>query len=57
MADRVYLLLDGRIADEGPPDKLLGPDSVHVGNRGLPIQAPSRKFNIASNAVTGPLEW
>ncbi len=30
VADRVYLLLDGRIADEGPPDHLLRPDSKHI---------------------------
>ncbi len=29
MADRIYLLQDGRIVDEGPPDHLLGPDSRH----------------------------
>ena len=29
VADRVYLLLDGRIADEGPPAMLLDPDSEH----------------------------
>ncbi|MCP4362073.1 MAG: phosphate ABC transporter ATP-binding protein [Chloroflexi bacterium] len=29
VADRVYLLLDGRIADEGTPEHLLGPDSHH----------------------------
>lgn len=29
VADRVYLLLDGRIADEGDPEHLLGPDSHH----------------------------
>ena len=29
VADRVYLLLDGRIADEGLPGELLGPDSQH----------------------------
>ena len=29
VADRVYLLLDGRIADEGDPDHLLSPDSRH----------------------------
>ena len=30
VADRAYLLLDGRIADEGPPEHLLGPDSHHL---------------------------
>jgi ABC-type multidrug transport system ATPase subunit len=30
VADRVYLLLDGRIADEGDPEHLLGPDSHHI---------------------------
>jgi ABC-type proline/glycine betaine transport system ATPase subunit len=30
VADRVYLLLDGRIADEGTPQKLLGPHSEHI---------------------------
>ncbi|MEJ2750137.1 MAG: phosphate ABC transporter ATP-binding protein [Anaerolineae bacterium] len=30
VADRVYLLLDGRIADEGTPDHLLRPDSEHL---------------------------
>ncbi len=30
VADRVYLLLDGRIADEGAPDHLLRPDSEHL---------------------------
>ena len=30
VADRVYLLLDGRIADEGEPQALLGPDSAHI---------------------------
>lgn len=30
VADRVYLLLDGRIADEGNPEKLLGPNSHHI---------------------------
>jgi len=30
VADRVYLLLDGRIADEGPPNHLLRPDSEHL---------------------------
>jgi ABC-type proline/glycine betaine transport system ATPase subunit len=29
VADRVYLLLDGRIADEGDPEHLLSPDSRH----------------------------
>ncbi|HFQ93146.1 MAG TPA: phosphate ABC transporter ATP-binding protein [Anaerolineae bacterium] len=29
VADRVYLLLDGRIADEGDPEHLLGPGSRH----------------------------
>ncbi|MEA3441639.1 MAG: phosphate ABC transporter ATP-binding protein [Chloroflexota bacterium] len=29
IADRVYLLLDGRIADEGDPEHLLRPDSHH----------------------------
>ena len=29
IADRVYLLLEGRIADEGQPEHLLGPDSRH----------------------------
>ncbi len=29
VADRVCLLLDGRIADEGDPEHLLGPDSRH----------------------------
>ena len=29
VADRVYLLLDGRIADEGDPEYLLGPESQH----------------------------
>lgn len=29
VADRVYLLLDGRIADEGDPEHLLGPESQH----------------------------
>jgi ABC-type proline/glycine betaine transport system ATPase subunit len=29
VADRVYLLLDGRIADEGDPEHLLSPDSQH----------------------------
>lgn len=29
VADRVYLLLDGRIADEGDPKHLLGPNSHH----------------------------
>ncbi|MEA3335679.1 MAG: phosphate ABC transporter ATP-binding protein [Chloroflexota bacterium] len=29
VADRVYLLLDGRIADEGDPGHLLSPDSHH----------------------------
>jgi ABC-type proline/glycine betaine transport system ATPase subunit len=29
VADRVYLLLDGCIADEGDPGHLLGPDSHH----------------------------
>jgi len=29
MADRVYLLLDGRIADSGTPEHLLGPGSEH----------------------------
>lgn len=29
VADRVYLLQDGRVADEGDPRKLLGPDSQH----------------------------
>ena len=29
VADRVYLLLDGRIADEGQPEHLLGPGSQH----------------------------
>lgn len=29
VADRVYLLLDGRIADEGDPAHLLGPESHH----------------------------
>ena len=29
VADRVYLLLDGRIADEGNPEHLLRPDSHH----------------------------
>ena len=29
VADRVYLLLDGRVADEGDPEHLLGPDSRH----------------------------
>jgi putative ABC transport system ATP-binding protein len=30
VADRVYLLLDGRIADEGDTEHLLGPDSHHI---------------------------
>lgn len=30
VADRVYLLLDGRIADEGAPEHLLRPDSEHL---------------------------
>jgi ABC-type proline/glycine betaine transport system ATPase subunit len=30
VADRVYLLLDGRIADEGTPGHLLRPDSHHL---------------------------
>ncbi len=30
MADRVYLLVNGRIADEGTPDHLLRPDSDHI---------------------------
>ncbi len=30
VADRVYLLLDGRIADEGDPQHLLGPNSHHI---------------------------
>ncbi|MCP4428847.1 MAG: phosphate ABC transporter ATP-binding protein [Chloroflexi bacterium] len=30
VADRVYLLLDGRIADEGAPDHLLRPESEHL---------------------------
>lgn len=30
VADRVYLLLDGRIADEGTPGELLGPHSKHI---------------------------
>ena len=30
VADRVYLLLDGRIADEGTPQELLGPLSEHI---------------------------
>ena len=30
VADRVYLLLDGHIADEGDPEHLLGPDSHHI---------------------------
>jgi ABC-type multidrug transport system ATPase subunit len=30
VADRVYLLLDGRIADEGDPEHLLSPDSQHI---------------------------
>jgi len=29
VADRVYLLLDGRVADQGSPADLLGPDSDH----------------------------
>ena len=29
VADRIYLLQDGRIVDEGPPEHLLGPDSQH----------------------------
>lgn len=29
VADRVYLLLDGRVADEGVPDHLLDPDGHH----------------------------
>jgi ABC-type Fe3+/spermidine/putrescine transport system ATPase subunit len=29
MADRIYLLQDGRIVDEGPPGHLLGPNSRH----------------------------
>ena len=30
VADRVYLLRDGRIADEGTPNHLLSPDSDHL---------------------------
>ena len=30
VADRVYLLLDGSIADEGSPEQLLGPESKHI---------------------------
>jgi ABC-type multidrug transport system ATPase subunit len=30
VADRVYLLLNGRIADEGTPAHLLRPDSQHL---------------------------
>lgn len=30
MADRVYLLVNGRIADEGTPEHLLRPDSNHI---------------------------
>ncbi len=30
MADRVYLLVDGRIADEGTPEHLLRADSTHI---------------------------
>lgn len=30
VADRVYLLLNGRVADEGRPEHLLGPDSEHL---------------------------
>ncbi len=30
LADHLYLLVDGRIADEGHPDHLLGPDSQHM---------------------------
>jgi ABC-type proline/glycine betaine transport system ATPase subunit len=29
VADRIYLLQDGQIVDEGPPEHLLGPDSQH----------------------------
>ena len=30
VADRVYLLLNGRVADEGTPEHLLRPDSEHL---------------------------
>ncbi len=30
VADRVYLLVAGRVVDEGPPEHLLGPDSHHL---------------------------
>lgn len=30
VADRVYLLVDGRVVDEGTPDHLLSPDSHHL---------------------------